>query len=58
MGIPYTAPPGVRMIKHEHPMTDVAAKVPVYAGGEVAYARAPDGNGTRRAQAPQTRQPK
>lgn len=54
--IPYTAPLGVRLVKAEHPappVVDGSIAPPVPAG--TVYARAPDGSGTRRAQAPQVR---
>lgn len=51
MGIPYTAPPGVRLVKAEHPMPAVidGGIAPPPAHG-TTYARAPEGNGTRRSQ--------
>lgn len=57
MGIPYTAPPGVRLRKAEHPQLasdDIVAAVPVAPSG-VVYVRAPEGAGSPRQQIDQVR---
>lgn len=56
MGIPYTAPPGVRLVKAEHPAPAVIdGAIAPSAVADTVYARAPEGSGARRAQAPQVR---
>ena len=54
--IPYIAPPGVRLVKAEHPApAAVDGSIALAAPTGVAYARAPDGGNNRRAQVPQVR---